>query len=679
MNSIYDSQHSQKVDQETQSRAAAAFAKSKEPYKTGVISRNYKANDEASSAKVSSRLAGVDIPKEDFTHNNMMPFFGGSIKQSLNEHAASAMLSHHTGVDQLQVSKREVETFSDNKKMDSGNVYGMTGTYQFEQDRMYRGRIKNHEQPQPIRVGPGLNKGFTAEPTGGFQQLDTLDYAQQKSVDDLRVATKPKLTFEGRTVDGQFVKLPGESAPISKNRPDTFFDNTPDRWFTTTGAMVKDTERPEELLKCTAREVTSTESYQGGAYRDIKAPESRPGIKNPTKQNLEEFGIRNADLHHSGLAENSDHNRKSYKTYSNARDITACRTYEGNLISAVKAWVAPFTDAARSTTKQFTTASARTYGSMSVQIPQKLTIYDPNDVAKTTIKETLIHDERTGEFKGVVKATVHDPNDIAKTTIKETLIHDEYIPMIKGATRITVYDPDDIARVTTKETLPRTETNINMRAVAGKGQAYDPDAVARTTTKETTLQEDRAGNFGTTQAGNAYINTEWDVKLTQRQFLSDKEYTGDAYDSQRKTGAYKVQTYDMKATQKQFTTDNDYYGTGRSTNEAHSSKAAYDAAIINSTKELLEEGRAPTQNGAKVAAGGDTVNMNIVKKDSAAVPAARMTGNKDHVMNVAPTKEMMQWTHSKKSYVSQDADRLDPDLLKAFKENPYTHSLHSTY
>ena len=63
----------------------------------------------------------------------------------------------------------------------------------------------------------------------------------------------------------------------------------------------------------------------------------------------------------------------------------------------------------------------RPNGNMNAQIPNKQTVYDPNDVARTTIKETLI--SRKGNVKGPNKLTVYDPNDVAKTTIKETLIH----------------------------------------------------------------------------------------------------------------------------------------------------------------------------------------------------------------------------------------------------------------
>ena len=90
-------------------------------------------------------------------------------------------------------------------------------------------------------------------------------------------------------------------------------------------------------------------------------------------------------------------------------------------------------------------------GYISANLPSKLTVYDPNDVARTTIKETNIHNEREGNIAGPEKLTIYDPNDIAKTTIKETTIINKLETQIKGATKLTVYDPNDLPKTTMKE------------------------------------------------------------------------------------------------------------------------------------------------------------------------------------------------------------------------------------
>ena len=42
------------------------------------------------------------------------------------------------------------------------------------------------------------------------------------------------------------------------------------------------------------------------------------------------------------------------------------------------------------TKKENVNGNPRPNGNMNAQIPNKQTVYDPNDVARTTIKETLI-------------------------------------------------------------------------------------------------------------------------------------------------------------------------------------------------------------------------------------------------------------------------------------------------
>ena len=102
---------------------------------------------------------------------------------------------------------------------------------------------------------------------------------------------------------------------------------------------------------------------------------------------------------------------------NNERDVTSTRTYEGNLTTFVKSIVAPIQDGFRTTTKAYTTFNTkREFGDIQRQLPSKQTIYDPNDITKTTLKKTNIYDTHIGHTANKSKATVYDPNDITKTT-----------------------------------------------------------------------------------------------------------------------------------------------------------------------------------------------------------------------------------------------------------------------
>ena len=127
-----------------------------------------------------------------------------------------------------------------------------------QRDRYVPSNIRNNEAPiQKVQVGPGLNQGYTAEPSGGFQQANTRDYTLPKNVDELRVKTNPKVVYKGRIVSGKHIDKRGVIGRVNKNNPDTYFINSPDRYFTTVGAVTGATQRPSQVLKSTKRKITS--------------------------------------------------------------------------------------------------------------------------------------------------------------------------------------------------------------------------------------------------------------------------------------------------------------------------------------------------------------------------------------------------------------------------------------
>ena len=74
-----------------------------------------------------------------------------------------------------------------------------------------------------------------------------------------------------------------------------------------------------------------------------------------------------------------------------------------------------------------------------MKVIQKNVVKDSNDRTRTTIKETNIHDTRTGNVKGPVKLAVYDPNDVAKKTIKETRIDNSHTGHLSGVSKGTGY------------------------------------------------------------------------------------------------------------------------------------------------------------------------------------------------------------------------------------------------
>jgi hypothetical protein len=153
----------------------------------------------------------------------------------------------------------------------TGLPWGKQVETEFEQSRMVSSlAMKNVFPIEQTRVGPGVNDGYTNLPSGGYQQDAIREFALPRTTDEIRVANKPKLTYEADPVPGvHYITEMGIQAPVKKNRPDRFqvlqgADGSLPHVNTTLGQQVAATIYPENLMKLQNRENTSVE-YKGTA------------------------------------------------------------------------------------------------------------------------------------------------------------------------------------------------------------------------------------------------------------------------------------------------------------------------------------------------------------------------------------------------------------------------------
>lgn len=475
MKNVYSSDHWTAVRDDERTRGTQRWNSAQNPLDTGIVPKPAYASmfaspmdTQVSQGPVVQTLAGENVPVSNFTHNNMQPFFKGTITQNVDPYANSSRLEAYTGRTDLIPRKKETEAFFEPT---SGftNVCGMPNQNERYLSHIEAPKARNNDFPiEQIRVGKGLGGGFTASPTGGFQQANTLDYIRPKNVDELRTASKPKLSFElPIQAPAKGITQRGILGTVDKNRPDTYYEQTPDMWLKTTGANTKEMSRPIVDMKPTARVETHKE-YQGVAQS------TQPGN-----------------------GEKDDYGRSNIVVYDNERQTTQTRTVVSNLRSTVKAVVAPLLDALKLTNKEYTLDAARPYGNMQAQIPSKPTTYDPvNHIMRTTIKETTIHDTTISNLKGAEQGTVHVQDD-AKKTVRETLEVEDTVRNVAAKTyRVTVYNVDAVAKKTIKET---TMLSGNMYGFIGGS---------------------------VTDSKGAYEHIDVQVPNTQKQFVSDYEYEG---------------------------------------------------------------------------------------------------------------------------------------------------------
>ena len=639
---------------------------------------------------ITNSLTGIPMKTQDFTHNNMVPFFRGESKQNVDRDGNRNIMENFTGSSDVYRNKTETKSFFDVKD-NVGFVNGMptfTGLNDIKSRYIPSDKRQGESPIEKINVGPGIAAGYVATPSGGLNQANARDLVMPKDTNDLRAANKPKLTYEARTINGLKSGQRGIVATPKKYRPDTYYNNNQERYFKNGSDIKAPAIREKFCFPANGRMVQR--SYYGGAGQgqNLK-PYKVPAIKKSTKHNymnpVPRNGYRGDAWRLSPCNEKyvGDYGRNAIENKPNEREKTETRTILNNITTTVKKIIAPFQDIFRKTRNENFIGNNRPDGNFKAAMPSKPTMHDPEDVARTTLKETAIHNEHDGFLAGHVKNTVYDPEDVARTTIKETAIHNDHEGFLGGNAKHTVYDPNDIARTTIKETnIDNEAPYINMKPQKPTNiKIYDPEDIARTTVKELTLDNDHMGFISKPEKTNAgsYTSNRYNMKNTNKQFTSDYEYYGVADGDVGKGGGrgYLASRYNAKNTHKQFLSNYEYTGNaGQSQYERPMSYSDAYNARLNPNKEKIAIGREPTQEGAKVVAGEDLVNLQFKKIEGDYINLREPMETRGY--DVPPQKNDCGLTIVRNTLPEQPIrDRIDGDILDAFKKNPYTQSLAS--
>ena len=386
---------------------------------------------------VTSALSGQKIESTDFTHNNMVPFFGGRVRQNVASDTNSGILDSYTGSGVTQIKKKEVETMFNTGQTPFGNPFGLEAHTDFVADRIDLPRNRGGERPfEPVRVGAGVGEKFGSTGKGGFQQMEVNELMMEKmpKTDDLRTADNPKLTYKGKVVQGQrFIPNSAENpGEVRKYKPDTFYiDESGERFI---GAFAQDAQkeatRPVQVMKYTSRTDTSSELIGPAASQEFGESYVVGSYRTPSVQQYGGAGYRNANMTeyytNNTDAPEADYGRSSIEIRPNERAATSTRTVGLNLAPGDTGAVpVHFTDRARPTYRGETIGNIRQTGTPVgyAQGAPALTVWT-DDVARTTVKETTINWNYLGNASAANqpnKLKVYDPDDIARPTQKSQL------------------------------------------------------------------------------------------------------------------------------------------------------------------------------------------------------------------------------------------------------------------
>ena len=344
-------------------------------------------------------LTGNYLDSAQFKHNNMVPFVGGKPKgYTYHANSAESVLDNMIGSGSQTIKKIEqAPLFKPEANMQW--AYGMPNNSDFYQSRVAPGMNNNNVKPfDSVMVGPGLDKGYSVNGTGGYNSgMEARDKWLPYTVDQLRSATNPKLEYQLVNHEGPANSVIKNAATtqmigrVEKQRPDTFFINTQDRWLTTTGASKGETLRSiQEMGVIRRNDIESDYTGPAGSV-EMQAGNAPQNFEPSRRTQLQSLDVRPSNAVGKGTHTDKDNFLRSHSNYENHRStVKQPETLRSGFSGAIGAVIAPLMDILRPTRKDETINNVRIYGEATSKVPGSYVI-NPNDQTPTTVKETTLY------------------------------------------------------------------------------------------------------------------------------------------------------------------------------------------------------------------------------------------------------------------------------------------------
>jgi hypothetical protein len=179
---------------------------------------------------------------------------------------------------------------------------------------------------------------------------------------------------------------------VEKQRPDTFFINSQDRWLTTTGAEKGETLRSIQEMGIIRRNDVVVDYMGPAGAADRKAAYAPENFEKSKRQESMTTGVNHSSAQRRGPSTDTDNFLRSHTNYENHRStVKQPDTHRSGFSGAVGAVIAPIMDMFRPTRKDETINNIRVYGEPGTAAGSKGPVYNPNDSTTTTIKETTLY------------------------------------------------------------------------------------------------------------------------------------------------------------------------------------------------------------------------------------------------------------------------------------------------
>ena len=341
-------------------------------------------------------LTGKYLDSEQFKHNNRVTFNGGKVKSyTYDTKFAEVILDNMVGNSSQTIKKIEqAPLFKPEANMNW--AYGAPNNSDFYQSRV-NPVLKNHNvKPfDSLYVGPGLDQGYGVNGTNGYNSgMEARDKWLPPTVDQLRVATNPKMEYELINHEGpaeSTIKNVGILGRVEKQKPDTFFINTQDRWLTTTSDEKGVRLRPIEEMGVLRRNDIKTDYVGPAGAIDRNAPTAPQNFEKSRRTNLPMCDVNHSTAVGRGPITDGEVRINSFLNLPNNRStIKQPQTLRSGFSGAIGAVIAPLMDVLRPSRKEEVMNNVRVYGDVGTSVPNGY-VLNPQDTTPTTVKETTLY------------------------------------------------------------------------------------------------------------------------------------------------------------------------------------------------------------------------------------------------------------------------------------------------
>jgi hypothetical protein len=486
----------------------------------------------------------------NFIHENMVPHYSGKYgygdyEKGLNNYKDQKLELFTGSTNSARAThfpKHEIEPFFA-PQMNSNNLHGVPTMTQYFEDRVWVNPQRNGELLfEPIRVNTGLNLDYFEHGEEGYQPIfRPLD----KDVDQLRVATKPRISYHAVINHGQKGNKRPVQAEVNKNRPFSYWEVDPEDMLRTFGYVTAPTVRGYYHMPETRKDGTLVPyvgqpgSAQTGDIGMTKPEYIFPKVKISDKIVYGTQGPRNI-----GTA--SGRNRQNVQVYDNERNHTF-PDRAGFFRSADYGFVIDPKDVPDPTKRQITSVDTQ---QSAVLTGHQAPIAPPSDTAKPTLIETMINNTYSNMLTGFAQGRTYNPSDVPAPTIRDVTQDVDrsgaaIVAQLLGMPHIV----GDKMRTTIKETTLTDQNTQQIGNNIGRGYAYDPNDVTKTTMKQLTINTKQAGNIYQNRDGGYQSNVHF-APTTIRQTTENQTQAGNVY--QNKDGGYQSNVHFAPTTLKQM-------------------------------------------------------------------------------------------------------------------------------